>query len=73
MLASVAVHVLLLGVLTLLGTVVTLVVAPLTPRDSVPVCCRRRVDAFAARARVTLLAGGVAAAAGTLLLLVEAL
>ncbi|MCU1667099.1 MAG: hypothetical protein JWP40_26 [Blastococcus sp.] len=73
MLASVAVRVFLLGVLTLLGTVVTLHVAPLTPRNAVPICCRRRVDAFAARARLTLLAAGVTAAAGALLLLVGSL
>jgi hypothetical protein len=59
----------LLGLLTLLGTVVTLLVAPLTPRDVVPVCCRRRVDAFAAHARITLLASLVLLGAGVLVLL----
>jgi hypothetical protein len=73
MVVSVAVRIVLLGLLTLLGTVVTLVVAPLTPRNSVPICCRRRVDAFAARARLTLLTAGVIAAAGVLLLLVDSL
>ena len=62
----------LLGLLSLLGTVVTLLVAPLTPRDVVPVCCRRRVDAFAARRRVMLLASLVLLGAGVLLVLLGA-
>jgi hypothetical protein len=49
--------------------VVTLLVAPLTPRDVVPVCCRRRVDAFAAHARVTLLASLALLGAGVFVLL----
>lgn len=63
---------LLLGLLTLLGTVVTVLVAPLAPRDAVPVCCRRRVDAFAARARLTMLAAAAVAVAGAALLLLGA-
>jgi hypothetical protein len=63
---------LLIGLLTLLGTVVTLLVAPLTPRDAVPVCCRRRVDAFAAHARVTLLGSVVLLTAGVLLVMLGA-
>lgn len=61
----------LLGLLTLLGTVVTLLVAPLTPRGVVPVCCRRRVDAFAAHARVTLLTSLAVVGAGVLLVLLS--
>ncbi|MCW2694673.1 MAG: hypothetical protein JWM48_1144 [Mycobacterium sp.] len=57
----------LIGVLTLLGTVVTLLVLPVTPRDMVPLCCRRRVDAFAAHARVLLVASLVPLGAGVLL------
>jgi hypothetical protein len=62
----------LLGLLALLGTVVTLLVAPLTPRDVVPICCRRRVDAFAARGRVMLLASLALLGAGVLLVLLGA-
>jgi hypothetical protein len=62
----------LIGVLTLVGTVVTLLVAPLTPRESVPVCCRRRVDAFAAHARVTLLGSLLLLGAGGVLVLLGA-
>jgi hypothetical protein len=68
--ADVGVPVLLLGALTFLGTLATGLVAPLTPRSSVPVCCRRRVDAFAARTRITLLAALLSVGAGTVLLLV---
>jgi hypothetical protein len=57
----------LIGVLTLLGTVVTLLGAPLTPRDLVPLCCRRRLDAFAAHARVLLVGSLVPLGAGVLL------
>jgi hypothetical protein len=62
----------LIGVLTLLGTVATLLAAPLTPRDAVPVCCRRRVDSFAAHARVTLVGSLVLLGAGVLLVLLGA-
>jgi hypothetical protein len=62
----------LIGILTLLGTVVTLLVAPLTPRDVVPVCCRRRVDAFAAHARVMLLGSLTLLCAGVLFVLLGA-
>ena len=62
----------LIGVLTLVGTVATLLVAPLTPRDVVPVCCRRRVDAFAAHARLMLLGSLTLVAAGILLVLLGA-
>lgn len=57
----------MIGVLTLLGTVVTLLVAPLTPRDVVPLRCRRRVDAFAAHGRVPVLGSLVLLGAGVLL------
>jgi len=62
----------LIGVLTLLGTVATLLVAPLTPRDVVPVCCRRRVDAFAAHARIMLLGSLTLLGAGVLFVLLGA-
>jgi hypothetical protein len=63
---------LLIGILTLLGTVATLLAAPLTPRDVVPVCCRRRVDSFAAHARVVLLGSLALLGAGLLLVLLDA-
>jgi hypothetical protein len=62
----------LLGLLSLIGTLVTLAVAPLTPRATVPVCCRRRVDAFFARARFTLAATLGLTGAGAVLLVVAA-
>lgn len=62
----------LIGVLALLGTVATLLVAPLTPRDVVPVCCRRRVDAFAAHARAELIGSFALLVAGVLLVLLGA-
>ena len=65
-----ALAVFLLGLLTLLGTVVTVLVAPLTPRDSVPLCCRRRVDAFAVLARPTLLVEVAVLVVGVVLLVV---
>ena len=61
-----------IGVMALVGTVVTLLVAPLTPRDVVPVCCRRRVDAFAAHARAELLGSLALLVAGILLVLLGA-
>lgn len=68
--AGVGAPMLLLGGLTLLGTVVTVLVAPLTPRSTVPLCCRRRVDAFAVFARLFMAAGALLAAAGLVLLMV---
>jgi len=67
-----AVPVLLLGVLTLLGTTVTVLVAPLMPRNTVPSCCRRRVESFAAHARLTMMAAATVTIAGVILLLVDA-
>jgi hypothetical protein len=64
---------LLIGILTLLGTVATLLAAPLTPRDVVPVCCRRRVDSFAAHARVVLLGSLTLLGAGLVLVLLDAI
>lgn len=66
-----AVPILLLGVLTLFGTTVTVLATPLTPRNTVPVCCRRRVDSFTARARLTLVSAAVLTVAGVVLLLVD--
>jgi hypothetical protein len=37
----------------------------------VPVCCRRRVDSFTARARLTLVSAAVLTVAGVVLLLVD--
>jgi hypothetical protein len=68
--SALALPVFLLGLLSLVGTLVTLAVAPLTPRTSVPACCRRRVDAFAARARLTLGATLGVTGAGAVLLVV---
>lgn len=64
--------ILLLGVLTLLGTTVTVLAIPLTPRNTVPVCCRRRVDSFAAHARLTLLSAAAVTVAGVVVLLIDA-
>ena len=58
--------------LTLPGTVATRLVAPLPPRDVVPVCCRRRVDAFAAHARAELLGSLALLVAGVLLVVLGA-
>ncbi|MCW2676940.1 MAG: hypothetical protein JWR70_1980 [Modestobacter sp.] len=65
---SFAVPLLSLGLLVLVGTALTLAAAPLTPSDAVPLCCRRRVDAFARWARPTVLAAVLAAGAGVVLL-----
>ena len=69
--SSPAVHILLLGVLTLLGTTVTVLVTPLMPPNTVPRCCRRRVDFFAAHARLTMMTAASVTVAGVLLLLVD--
>ena len=69
---GVAVPVLLLGLLTLFGTAVTVLVGPLTPRSTVPLCCRRRVDAFAGRSRLTMLIALLLIGAGVVLLVVGA-
>ncbi len=69
--ATVAVQVLLLGVLTLLGAAGTVLAARLVPRDSVPVCCRRRLDSFVARAPLIMLSAAVVAGAGVVLLAVD--
>ena len=67
-----AVPLLLLGVLTLLGTTVTVLVTPLMPPNTVPRCCRRRVDSFAAHARLTMMTAASVTVAGVVLLLVDA-
>ena len=67
-----AVLILLLGVLTLLGTTVTVLVGPLMTRNTVPLCCRRRVDSFAAHARLTMTTAASFTVAGVVLLLVDA-
>ena len=69
--SSPAVPILLLGVLTLLGTTVTVLVAPLMPRNTVPLCCRRRVESFAAHARLTMMTAASVTVAGVILLLVD--
>ncbi len=67
--SAVAVPVFLLGSLSLAGTLVTLLVTPTAPRGAVPVCCRRRVDSFVARAPFTVLSAAAVTAAGVVLLL----
>jgi hypothetical protein len=67
-----AVPLLLLGVLTLLGTTVTVLATPLRPRNVVAPCCRRRVESFAAHARLTLMTAASVMVAGVVLLLVDA-
>ncbi|MCU1606764.1 MAG: hypothetical protein JWP46_3229, partial [Modestobacter sp.] len=44
---SIAVPLLSLGLLILVGSALTLAAGPLTAADAVPLCCQRRVDAFA--------------------------
>ena len=66
-----AVPLLLLGVLTLLGTTVTVLVTPLMSQNTVPRCCRRRVDSFAAHARLTMMTAASVTVAGVILLLVD--
>jgi hypothetical protein len=61
---SFAVPLLSLGLLVVVGSTLTLAVAGLTPADAVPACCQRRVEAFARRARLTVLAGALAAVVG---------
>lgn len=70
--SSPAVPILLLGVLTLLGTTVTVLVTPLMSQNTVPRCCRRRVDSFAAHARLTMMTAASVTLAGVVLLLVDA-
>jgi hypothetical protein len=65
---SLAVPLLSLGLLVLAGSVLTRAAAVLTPADAVPACCRRRVDAFARRARLTVVVGVLAAVAGAAVL-----
>jgi ABC-type dipeptide/oligopeptide/nickel transport system permease component len=71
--SSVAVPVFLLGLLTLLGTLVTLQVTPPVPRTAVPACCRRRVDAFVSHAAVTVASAAAVTATGVVLLLIALL
>lgn len=68
--SAAAVPLLLLGVLTLIGTAEAMAVAPLMRRYAVPTCCRRRVDVFEARARWTLLGAAAVALTGLILLVV---
>jgi hypothetical protein len=65
---SIAVPLLSLGLLVLVGSALTLAAGPLTAADAVPLCCQRRVDAFARRIRLTVLAAALAAVAGLVLL-----
>ena len=67
--SAVAVPVFLLGLLTLGGTLVTLLVP--APRNTVPACCRRRVDTFVSHAAATVVAAGVVTGAGVVLLLID--
>ena len=66
---AVAIPLLLLGALTLAGTLEELVVDPLV-RSAAPACCRRRVLSFRAQARWTLSGALLALLAGVALLLV---
>lgn len=70
--SDVAVPVLLLGLLTLLGTSVYLLACRHLPEEDVPTCCRRRVSTFAAHARTTAVSAVSMAGAGLVLLLVDA-
>jgi hypothetical protein len=66
--STVAVPLLLLGSLTLIGTLESIMVEPLMRRIPVPVCCRRRVDTFEARARWIVLSAFATLLAGVVLL-----
>jgi hypothetical protein len=61
---SFAVPLFSLGLLVVVGSTLTLAVTSLTPTDAVPACCQRRVEAFARRARLTVLAGVLVALVG---------
>jgi hypothetical protein len=61
---SFAVPLLSLGLLVVVGSTLPLAVAGLTPTDAVLVCRRRPVEAFARRARVTVMAGAPAVIVG---------
>ena len=67
--STVAVPLLLIGALTLVGTLESMLVEPLLQRIPVPVCCRHRVDVFEARARWIALCAAVTTLAGAVLLL----
>lgn len=68
--STLAVPLLLIGALTLVGTLESMLVEPLLQRIPVPVCCRRRVDVFEARARWIALSAAVTTLTGAVLLLV---
>jgi hypothetical protein len=51
---------------------VTVLVTPLMSQNTVPRCCRRRVDSFAAHARLTMMTAAAVTLAGVVLLLVDA-
>jgi hypothetical protein len=66
--SAVAVPLVLLGALTCLGTLVTVLVAPRTPPDIVPVWCRGRLAGFGARGGMLMgSAAGLAVVGGVLL------
>ena len=71
--SAVGVPVLLLGLLTLAGTLVTVFVTAPVPRNTVPACCRRRVDTFVSRSRITVVSAGVVTGVGAVLLLIDLL
>jgi hypothetical protein len=64
----IALLLLLLGALTLLGTLGEISVAPQMRRYAVPVCCQRRVRSFEAHARWILAGASVALCSGLVLL-----
>jgi hypothetical protein len=66
---TVAVPLLLIGALTLLGTLESMLVAPLMQRIPVPVCCRRRVEIFESRARWIAFTAAATTLTGAILLL----
>jgi len=72
MTGALGVRLVLLGALVLLSTGSTLLAVPRTPPTGVPLSCQRRVEVFAAHRRRTLLVSVAVAAAGAVLLLVDA-
>jgi hypothetical protein len=68
MAGNLAIPLLLIGGLTLVGTIESILVGPQMQRLPVPVCCRRRVDTFQARAPWIALSAAASTMAGLVLL-----
>lgn len=69
--SAIALPVLLLGLMTLLGTSVYLLACRHLPEEDVPACCRRRVSSFAAHAQGTAVTATSLTTFGVVLLLAD--